>query len=106
MTFGAPNPDRAGSASRHHDPPRGPPRPVCKNRVVDYDRSRELGDRCGFCVRCGWGRRYMAPAADVVPRVCPDCGGDVITACPACGEGIRSLMALTCTGCGAELRPP
>src|SRR6478672_10257626 len=73
---------------------------VCKNRRVGYDRSRELGDRCGFCLRCGWGRRFMAPNADTVPAVCPDCGGQVLTACPGCGAGIRSLMALTCAECG------
>jgi hypothetical protein len=79
---------------------------VCKNRRVGYDRSRELGDRCGFCLGCGWGRRFMAPNASALPEVCPDCGGRVITACPECGAGIASLMALTCAGCGAELRPP
>jgi len=47
----------------------------------------------------------MAPNADAVPPVCPDCGGRVITACPKCGAGIASMMALTCAGCGEELRP-
>jgi hypothetical protein len=71
-----------------------------------YDRSRELGDCCGFCLRCGWGRRYMSGGAASVPERCPDCGGEVLTACRACGAPIRSLMALTCRECGAELRPP
>ncbi|HEU0194634.1 MAG TPA: hypothetical protein VFQ71_10575, partial [Gaiellales bacterium] len=31
--------------------------------------------------------------------------GTVITACPDCGEPIASLMALTCRGCGRQLRP-
>jgi predicted amidophosphoribosyltransferase len=47
----------------------------------------------------------MAPNADTLPAECPDCGGEVITACPGCGAGIRSLMALTCAECGGELRP-
>ena len=47
----------------------------------------------------------MAPDADAVPAECPDCGGQVITACPKCGTGIVSMMALTCAGCGEELRP-
>jgi hypothetical protein len=47
----------------------------------------------------------MGPHADAVPAVCPDCGGEVITACRSCGAGIASLMALTCTECGTELRP-
>ena len=48
----------------------------------------------------------MAGAAQSVPSRCPDCGGEVITACPQCGTTIRSMMALTCAGCGHELRPP
>jgi hypothetical protein len=78
---------------------------VCDNHgVASYDRSRELGDCCGFCLRCGWGRRFMTGASASVPAECPDCGGTVITACPECGESISSLMALTCRACGAELR--
>jgi hypothetical protein len=72
---------------------------------MGYDRSRELGDCCGFCLRCGWGRRFMAGAAGSLPESCPDCGGRVITECPDCGERISSLMALTCRACGGQLRP-
>jgi hypothetical protein len=64
----------------------------------------ELGDACAFCLRCGWGRRYMLPDASGVPDTCPDCGGQVLSACPACGHEIRSLMALSCAGCGERLR--
>ena len=28
----------------------------------------------------------------------------MIAACPACGEGITSLMQITCSGCGEALR--
>ena len=79
---------------------------MCDNQCVGYDRSRELGDCCGFCLSCGWGRRFMTGSAASVPAECPDCGGSVITACPDCGAPIASLMALTCRDCGAELRPP
>lgn len=48
----------------------------------------------------------MTGAAAGVPEQCPDCGGRVITACPDCGTPIRSMMALTCAGCGAQLREP
>jgi hypothetical protein len=84
----------------------GAARPCATIGGVSYDRSRELGDCCGFCLACGWGRRFMMGNAVSVPEVCPDCGGRVITACPRCGEPIASLMALTCRGCGQELRPP
>jgi len=78
---------------------------VCKNREMGSERNRELGDRCGFCLRCGWGRRFMGANAATLPAECPDCGGEVLTACKSCGAGIGSLMALTCAECGAELRP-
>jgi predicted RNA-binding Zn-ribbon protein involved in translation (DUF1610 family) len=74
--------------------------------MASHSRNSELGDCCGFCVRCGWGRRFMAGEAASVPAECPDCGDAIITACPECGETIASLMALTCRGCGAELRGP
>jgi predicted amidophosphoribosyltransferase len=47
----------------------------------------------------------MGPDADALPSACPDCGGEVLTACPRCGAGIASMMALTCADCGEELRP-
>ena len=72
---------------------------------MGYDRSRELGDCCGFCLQCGWGRRFMAGGAAAVPSECPDCGGVVITECQSCGRPISSMMALTFAGCRAELRP-
>src|ERR1700754_3385163 len=65
----------------------------------------ELGDAVAFCPDCGWGRRYMLPDSSGVPRTCPDCGGGVLVECPACGQAIRSLMALTCEGRHAELGP-
>jgi hypothetical protein len=68
------------------------------------NRNRELGDCCGFCLGCGWGRRFMVGNEATVPRTCPDCGGEVITACRDCGEPIPSLMAITCAGCGGQLR--
>jgi predicted amidophosphoribosyltransferase len=69
-------------------------------------RNKELGDSCGFCLRCGWGRRFMLGAAADVPAQCPDCGGEVRTACPACGAPIESLMGTGCRECGEQLREP
>jgi predicted amidophosphoribosyltransferase len=73
---------------------------------MGYDRNRELGDRCGFCLSCGWGRRFMAGAAGSLPERCPDCGGEVVSECPGCGEPIVSLMGITCRACGHALREP
>jgi len=72
---------------------------------VGYDRNRELGDRCGFCLGCGWGRRFM-DGGDGLPERCPDCGGEVVTACHACGAPIVSLMGIACRECGEPLREP
>jgi predicted amidophosphoribosyltransferase len=73
---------------------------------MGYDRNRELGDRCGFCLGCGWGRRFMGGAEETMPSVCPDCGGRVLSACPACDAPIVSLMGITCRECGEPLRAP
>ncbi len=67
-------------------------------------RKDELGNRAAFCAGCGWGRRFLAGMPVELPERCPDCGQPVIAACPACGEGITSLMQITCSGCGEALR--
>ena len=67
-------------------------------------RKDELGNRAAFCAGCGWGRRFLAGVPVDLPDSCPDCGQPVIAACPSCGEGITSLMQITCSGCGEELR--
>jgi len=69
-------------------------------------RRDELGDRAAFCAGCGWGRRFLGDDTTVVPAACPDCGGRVLAACPACEAPIRSLMAVTCASCGSALRAP
>ena len=67
-------------------------------------RRDELGNRAAFCAGCGWGRRFLAGVPVELPERCPDCGQPVIAACPACAEGITSLMQITCSGCGQALR--
>jgi hypothetical protein len=73
---------------------------------VAYDRNRELGDRCAFCLGCGWGRRFMGGDETEIPQLCPDCGGRVLSACPACEAPIVSLMSIACRECGEPLREP
>ena len=71
---------------------------------MGHNRNRELGDRCGFCLTCGWGRRFMDGAGDDLPSSCPDCGGTIVTECPSCGAAIVSMMGITCRECGQPLR--
>ena len=73
---------------------------------MGYDRNRELGDRCGFCLGCGWGRRFMDGGEAAIPERCPDCGGQVLSSCAACGAPIASLMGIACRSCGEPLREP
>lgn len=73
---------------------------------MGYDRNRELGDRCAFCLTCGWGRRFMTGGEAAIPAACPDCGGQVLSSCHACGAPIVSLMGITCRECGQPLREP
>jgi predicted amidophosphoribosyltransferase len=48
----------------------------------------------------------MAGSAGRMPATCPDCGGEVLTACRECGAPIVSLMGIACRDCGAPLREP
>ena len=41
-----------------------------------------------------------------IPQWCPDCGGRVLSACPACQAPIVSLMGIACRECGEPLREP
>jgi predicted amidophosphoribosyltransferase len=67
-------------------------------------RKDELGNRAAFCAGCGWGRRFLAGVPAELPESCPDCGQPVLAECPACAEGITSLMQITCSACGEALR--
>ena len=68
-------------------------------------RKDELGNRAAFCAGCGWGRRFLAGRAGrAARRAVPTAAQAVIAACPSCGEGITSLMQITCSGCGEALR--
>ena len=69
-------------------------------------RKDELGNRAAFCAGCGWGRRFLAGVPAELPETCPDCGGPVLAECPACTAGITSLMQITCSACGEQLRDP
>jgi hypothetical protein len=72
--------------------------------VASRRNREELGDRVGFCLGCGWGRRFMTGSEATLPDTCPDCGGAVVSKCSACGAPIESLMGIACRACGEPLR--
>jgi predicted RNA-binding Zn-ribbon protein involved in translation (DUF1610 family) len=70
------------------------------------ERRKTLGDWAAFCVGCGFVQRYVEARETALPAACPDCGGEVRSRCPACGERFSSGFATACEACGGELRPP
>src|SRR5687768_15866572 len=55
-----------------------------------------------ICSICG-GDLSAAPAAPVWASI--DIKTDNTRACPSCNENIKSILALDCPSCGAELSP-
>ena len=70
------------------------------------ERRKTLGDWVAVCLRCGFAQRYFEAWERELPRVCPQCSGDVRSRCPACGARFSSAFAVECEACGGELRPP
>jgi hypothetical protein len=72
--------------------------------MADPRRKRILGDAIVLCPRCGHARRYLLGESAVEEPACPDCGGELLHACPACDAPIESAMQVDCRACGAPLR--
>lgn len=68
------------------------------------DKNRILGDATVICPGCGFARRYMVGHSEVAETLCPDCGSELIAACPACDAAIESAMQVDCRQCGTPLR--
>ncbi|MCS7006394.1 MAG: hypothetical protein RMM28_02315 [Thermoleophilia bacterium] len=73
---------------------------------IQEERRRTLGDWVAFCLRCGHTQRYFLEHEGELPAACPACGGELRRRCPACGAPIASAFAVTCEGCGEEVRAP
>jgi predicted RNA-binding Zn-ribbon protein involved in translation (DUF1610 family) len=69
------------------------------------ERRRTLGDWVAFCVDCGHAQRYTEAGESELSPECPQCGGEMRSRCPACGERIAMMFAVACEDCGAALRP-
>ena len=50
------------------------------------ERRKVLGDWVAVCLTCGAGRRWFEQFESEVPDACPECGGELLRRCKACGE--------------------
>ena len=69
------------------------------------ERRKVLGDWVAFCLGCGFVQRYFEELEDELPALCPQCGGEIRSRCPACAARFSSAFAVVCEACGGELRP-
>jgi predicted RNA-binding Zn-ribbon protein involved in translation (DUF1610 family) len=69
------------------------------------ERRKVLGDWVAFCVGCGAARRWFEEFEAELPDTCPQCGGELLRRCKACGAPFSSIAVVDCEECGAPVRP-
>jgi len=69
------------------------------------ERRKVLGDWVAVCLRCGAARRWFEQFESEVPDECPQCGGELLRRCKACGAAFSSIASVDCEECGEPLRP-
>jgi predicted RNA-binding Zn-ribbon protein involved in translation (DUF1610 family) len=69
------------------------------------ERRKTLGDWVAFCLACGHAQRYFEENETELSAVCPTCGGQMRSRCPACAARFSSVFAIECEACGEALRP-
>ena len=69
------------------------------------ERRKVLGDWVAFCLGCGAARRWFEDFEAELPDTCPQCGGELLRRCPACGAPFSSLAVVDCERCGEPVRP-
>ena len=70
------------------------------------ERRNVLGHWAAVCLGCGAARRWFEELEAEVPETCPQCGGEMLRRCAACGAPFSSAFAVECEGSGARLRDP
>jgi predicted RNA-binding Zn-ribbon protein involved in translation (DUF1610 family) len=70
------------------------------------ERRKVLGDWVAVCTSCGAARRWFEELESELPAACPQCGGELLRRCPACGAPFSSVFAVDCEQCAAPLRAP
>jgi predicted Zn-ribbon and HTH transcriptional regulator len=68
------------------------------------ERRKVLGDWAAFCARCGFVVRWFEEYETELPDACPQCRGELVHRCRACGAPFASAFAVTCERCDAPLR--
>jgi rRNA maturation endonuclease Nob1 len=68
------------------------------------ERRKVLGDWVAFCLGCGAARRWFEDFEAEVPDTCPQCGGELLRRCKACGAPFSSIAVVDCEECGAPVR--
>jgi DNA-directed RNA polymerase subunit RPC12/RpoP len=69
------------------------------------ERRKVLGDWVAFCLRCGAARRWFEEFEAEMPGTCPQCGGELLRRCKACGAPFSSVAVVDCEECGSPVRP-
>jgi DNA-directed RNA polymerase subunit RPC12/RpoP len=69
------------------------------------ERRKVLGDWVAVCLGCGAALRYFEESENELPAHCPQCRGQTLARCTACGARFSSAFAIDCEVCGAALRP-
>jgi rRNA maturation endonuclease Nob1 len=69
------------------------------------ERRKVLGDWVAFCLGCGAARRWFEDFEGELPETCPQCGGELLKRCKACGAPFSSLAVVDCEECGKPVRP-
>ena len=78
-------------------------------RAADWlreERRNVLGHWAAVCLGCGAARRWFEEFEADLPETCPQCGGEMLHRCAACGASFSSAFAVECERCGKPLRDP
>src|ERR1700756_3489863 len=68
------------------------------------ERRKVLGDWVAFCLGCGAARRWFEEFEAELPDTCPQCGGELLKRCKACGAPFSSIAVVDCEECGKPVR--
>ena len=69
------------------------------------ERRKVLGDWVAFCLGCGAARRWFEEFEAEVPDTCPQCGGELLRRCQACGAPFSSIAVVDCEQMRQPVRP-